>query len=128
MNKKTARISLFLVLVALFMATLACEQSGEIVPDAEATRRAIPTIAPTQDKQDTVDSKFKEGDEVLFVGKGYLIPFYGKAGDTLVISHAARNDKGVILSTTLFEDVFWYEVKSVAGTGWISEEFLQTPE
>ena len=78
--------------------------------------------------QDVVDAEFKEGDEVVFVGKGYLVPFYGNAGDTLVISHAARNDKGVILSATLFEDEIWYEVKSVAGTGWISEEFLQIPE
>ena len=128
MNKKTARISLFLVLLALFVATLACEQSGEIVPDAEATRRAIPTVTPTQDMQDVVAAKFVEGDDVVFVGKGYLVPIFKKAGDTLVISHAARNDPGVILNVTLFEDEIWYEVKSVAGTGWISEEFLHAPE
>ena len=128
MNKKTARISLFLVLVALFVATLACEQSGEIVPDAEATRRAIPTVTPTQDMQDFVDAKFVEGDDVIFIGKGYLVPIFRNPGDTLVISHAARNDPGVILNVALVEDAIWYEVKSVAGTGWISEEFLQIPE
>ena len=44
MNKRIARISLFLILGALFAAVLACKQAGEIVPDAVATQRAMPTM------------------------------------------------------------------------------------
>lgn len=125
MNRKTARVNLFFVFIALFIASLACEQSGEIIPDAEATRRAIPTITPTPK---IVVSDFNEGDEVVFVGKGYLIPFYKNPGDDSVLSHAARNDSGVILSIVSVDGVVWYEVKSVAGTGWITLEFLQASE
>ena len=127
-NKKITRVSLILLLAALFVATMACEQAGEIVPDAEATRRALPTAAPTQDIQEAEDAKFSEGQDVVFIGKGYLIPFYGKPGDTLVLSHAARNDPGVVLGVVLLEGVTWYEIDSVAGLGWITEDFLQAVE
>ncbi|MBT3321887.1 MAG: hypothetical protein HN392_06340 [Anaerolineae bacterium] len=127
-NKKISRISILLLLIVLFVATMACEQAGEIVPDAEATQRAIPTAAPTQDIQEAEDARFAENQDVVFVGQGYLIPFYGKPGDALVLSHAARGDAGVVLGVVLLEGETWYEVKSVAGTGWITEDFLEEVE
>ena len=128
MNKKIARISLFLVLGVLFVVTLACKQSGEIVPDAVATQRAMPTVTPTQNLEEVVDAEFEKGDDVVFGGKGFLIPFYANPGDFKVLSHAARNDAGVVLDAVLFEGDIWYKVKSVAGEGWASEESLQAPE
>ena len=127
-NKKSAQISILLLLGALFITTMACEQAGEIVPDAEATQRAMPTITPTQDIQEAEDAKFKEGENVVFIGEGYLIPFYANPGDTLVLSHAARNDPGVVLGVVLFEGETWYEINSVAGIGWITEAFLEKTE
>ena len=127
-NKKLARTSILLLIGILFIATMACKQAGEIVPDAEATQRAMPTITPTQDIQEAEDAKFAEGEKVVFVGKGYLIPFYANPGDTLVLSHAARNDPGVVLGVVLFEGATWYKVDSVAGVGWITEEFLEKIE
>ncbi len=127
-NKKLARTSILLLISILFIATMACKQAGEIVPDAEATQRAMPTVTPTQDIQEAEDAKFKEGENVVFIGKGYLIPFYAKPGDTLVLSHAARNDSGVVLGVALFEGETWYEIDSVAGTGWITEDFLEETE
>ena len=128
MNKKTTRIALFLVLGALFIATLACEQSGEIVPDAEATQRAIPTATPVRVIGEASNAKFTKGAEVVFIGKGYLVPLYAHPGDTVVLSHAARNDAATIIDIVLYEEEIWYEVKSVAGDGWIFEEFLEAKE
>jgi hypothetical protein len=128
MNKKLARFSLILVLLALLIAALACEQAGEIIPDAEATQRAIPSVTPTQDIQDVENADFEEGDTVAFIGKGYLIPFYANPGDTVVLSHAARGDEGTVSRAVLFEGEIWYEVESVAGTGWITAEFLEKVE
>ena len=125
MNKKMSRISLFLVLGVLFLTAMACKQAGEIVPDSVATERAIPTATSTPNMQEVVGADFEEGDKVSFIGKGYLIPFYGNPGDTLVLSHAARGDEGVVIGAALYEDVIWFEVESVAGTGWITGEFLE---
>ena len=128
MNKRMTRISLFLILGILFLTAMACKQAGEIVPDAVATERAIPTVAPTQDVQEIAGADFEEGDKVAFTGKGYLIPFYKNPGDTIVLSHAARGDEGVIIGPTLFNDVIWFEVDRVAGRGWIAGEFLEPVE
>ena len=126
MNKKITRIAL--VLGVLFITTLACKQSGEIVPDAEATQRAIPTATPVREIGEASNAKFTKGAEVVFIGKGYLIPLYANPGDTVVISHAARNDAATIIEIVLYEEEIWYEVKSVAGDGWLLEEFLEAKE
>ena len=128
MNKKIARISLFLVLGVLFIATLACKQSGEIVPDAVATQRAMPSPTPTQDMAELATAEFTEGDSVQFIGKGFLIPLYQNPGDAKVISHAPRNDIGVVINLALYEGDIWYQVKSVGGQGWVNVEFVQVPE
>ncbi len=128
MKQKTARFSLILILGALLITALACEQAGEIIPDAEATQRAIPSVTPTQDIRDVENADFEKGEKVAFIGTGYLIPFYTNPGDTVVLSHAARGDEGTIVRAVLFEGEIWYQVESVAGTGWITTEFLEKVE
>ncbi|MCF6277230.1 MAG: hypothetical protein L3J16_00555 [Anaerolineales bacterium] len=128
MKNKLARTSLFVVLGVLFITILACKQAGEIVPDAEATQRAIPTTTPTLTIQEAVDAEFSDGDEIVFTGRGYLIPIFQNPGDQSVLSHVARGDSGTIVSSILFEGEVWYEVKSVAGDGWAPAESIQAPE
>lgn len=126
--KKTARNSLFLIFAVLFLATIACKQSGQIISSAEATQRAIPTITPTQEITQVAGAEFSPGDDVIFAGKGYLVAVHENAGDNLALSHAARGDKGVVISSVLYEGEIWYQVKSVAGDGWVNANSVIAPE
>ena len=71
--KKTARISLFLVFGALFLAVLACKQSGQIITSAEATQRAIPSVTPTQEIVQVAGAEFSRGDAIIFAGRAAYI-------------------------------------------------------
>lgn len=126
--KKTARTSLFLIFVALFLATIACKQSGQIITSAEATQRAIPTITPTQEITEVAGAEFSPGDTVIFAGKGYLVAVHANAGDNLALSHAARGDQGTVISSLLYEGEIWYQVESVAGDGWVNADSVIPPE
>lgn len=126
--KKTARISLFLVFGALLLAVLACKQSGQIITSAEATQRAIPSVTPTQEVLQVAGAEFLPGDAIVFAGKGYLVPVHANPGEKLALSHAARGDAGVVISSTLYEGEIWYQIQSVAGDGWVSADSVQAPE
>jgi hypothetical protein len=126
-NKKIARTSLWLVLGVLVLASLACKQAGEIITDAEATQRAMPTVTPTLAIREVADSEFKAGDEVVFAGKGYLVPFYANPGDERVLTHAARGDRGTVLNAVMYEGELWYEIQSVAGHGWAPADSIAAP-
>jgi hypothetical protein len=126
--KKTARTSLFLIFIALFLATLACKQSGQIITSAEATQRAIPSVTPTQETSQVSGAEFSPGDDDIFAGKGYLIPVHANPGDQSALSHAARGDAGVIISSVLYEGEIWYQVSSVAGDGWVNADSVAPPE
>ena len=126
--KKTARVSLFLIFGVLFLTILSCKQSGQIITSAEATQRAIPTVTPTQEITEVAGAEFVPGDDVIFAGKGYLVPVHANAGDNLALSHAARGDKGVVISSLLYEGEIWYQVESVAGDGWVNADSVIAPE
>ena len=126
--KKTARLSLFLMFGVLLLAALACKQSGQIITAAEATQRAIPTVTATQEILEVEGAEFSPGDEVVFAGKGYLISVHAEPGASLALSHAARGDAGVIISSQLYDGEIWYQVKSVAGDGWVPADSLAAPE
>lgn len=127
-NKKISRVSLWLILAALFLSVLACEQAGDIISDAEATQRAIPTATSTPEPQEEIDSEFSVGDDVVFAGKGYLVPIFAEAGNMRVLSHAARGDSGVILNVILLNGEVWYQIDSVAGNGWANADSVAAPE
>ncbi len=123
MKKQAALISLSAVLGVLFAATLACSQAGEILTPAEATARAMPTAAPTASGE-VVGTQFSIGDTVEFVSSGYLVPIYQKPGDRTAFSHAARGDTGTVIGSEMVGDVLWYHVDSVAGLGWVQNEYI----
>ena len=116
------------MLSVLLLAGLACKQSGEIISSAEATQRAIPTITPTQEILEAEGAEFVPGDDVVFAGKGFLISVHAEPGNPSALSHAARGDAGVIISSQLYNDEIWYQVSSVAGDGWVPAESLAAPE
>lgn len=126
--KKTARLSLFLMFAVLLLAALACKQSGEIITSAEATQRAIPTITPTQEILEAEGAEFVAGDEIVFAGKGFLISVHAEPGTPTALSHAARGDAGVIISSQLYNGEVWYQIKSVAGDGWVPAESIAAAE
>ena len=126
--KKTARFSLFLMIAVLLLAGLACKQSGQIITSAEATQRAIPTITPTQEILEAEGAEFAPGDEIVFAGSGFLVSVRSEPGNPSALSHAARGDSGVIISSELYNGEVWYQVKSVAGDGWVPAENVAAPE
>ena len=128
MKKQAARYSLLLVLGVLLIAALACKQSGTIITSAEATQRAIPSVTPTQELQEAIGAAFGEGDTVVMIGKGYLVPIYLNPGDLKVLSHTARGDLAVVVSSVLYKGEIWYQVDSVAGTGWTNADAVQAQE
>jgi hypothetical protein len=124
-NKQKPLLSLWLILGILLAFTLACAQSGEIITEAEATARAMPTAAPTRAAMH-VDSAFEVGDEIELTSTGFLVPLYQNADDRTAFSHAARGDTGSILGAELVDDVLWYQVESGAGTGWVASEYVKS--
>ena len=126
--KRTARFSLFLMFGVLLLAALACKQSGEIITSAEATQRAIPTVTPTQEILEAEGAEFVPGDEIILAGKGFLVSVHASPGDPSALSHAARGDAGVIISSQLYNDEVWYQVSSVAGDGWVPADSVAAPE
>jgi len=123
-NKRRSLLYLWLILGVLLAFTLACAQSGEIITEAEATARAMPTAAPTRAAMHD-DSAFEVGDQIELVSTGFLVPLYQNAGDRTAFSHAGRGDSGTILGAELVDGVLWYQVESGAGTGWVASEFVK---
>lgn len=125
--KKTARLSLFLMFGVLLLAALACKQSGEIITSAEATQRAVPSVTPTQEILEAEGAEFTPGDDIVFAGKGFLIAVHAEPGNPSALSHAARGDAGVIISSQLYNGEVWYQVDSVAGDGWVPADSVAAP-
>ncbi|MEN8172677.1 MAG: hypothetical protein ABFS03_07320 [Chloroflexota bacterium] len=125
MKKQKSLLLIWLVLGVLLTFSLACAQSGEILTEAEATARAIPTAAPTLAAM-AGDSMFERGDEVELISEGFLVAIYQNAGDRTAFSHAARGDSGTILGAEMVDDQLWYQVESVGGTGWVQSASVKS--
>ena len=124
MKKKTAaKVVLLVVLLALFSATLACKQSGDIVTPAEATQRALPT--PTATAFVSEDS-LEVGTTVYLTGQGYLINLLEAPGSFRMIAGQERGTEVVISQSTTHEGEIWYLVSAPTGEGWVPEENVTT--
>lgn len=124
MKKQKSFRSLWLILSVLFAFTLACAQSGQIITEAEATARAMPTAAPTLSAMDA-GSLFAAGDAIELISSGFLVPLSKNAGDRTAFSHAARGDMGTILGAEMVDGVIWYQVDSGAGIGWVENTYVK---
>jgi hypothetical protein len=120
---------LLLAIAAIGLAALACAQSGEILPDAEATLQAIPTATPVVDV--SAEAEYQVGEQAQIFGGsfGALVPLYGEPGGRFFSSQIPNGSLVSILQLGQGpEGDIWYEVEGNAGKGWIRVENLQVPD
>lgn len=111
-----------LLAISLACATLPV---GEIVPDGEATRLALPTATPTPDAADV--GAFAIGEEALVTpGKyGALVPLFGSPVDPFFSSQVRSGIPVIVESIRILDDgVIWYQVDGLMGAGWLTEDNL----
>ena len=125
MKKGTAKFSLLLALFALLASILACQQSGEIISEAAATARAMPTVTPTSV---VVENSLEKGTVAYLPGRSCLINSVDTPGSLHMIAGQERGVEVTILDSTLYEDAIWYLIKAPTGEGWVPEENLTTEE
>ncbi len=116
-----------LVMVALLaLVALACERSGEIITDAEATQRSLPTEVVFVDLSE--NAKFQIGETASTFGGtefGAIVPLYGEPGGRFFTSQVLNNTLVVIIELGLDEDGnIWYKVEGNAGQGWVADKNL----
>ncbi len=118
------------VLSLLFIFSLACKYSGEIITPAEATQRYEATQAA--DTGDVVvqaeGAAFSLGDKASLTSEGYLVGLYQEAGGRTAFSFATRGDVITIAGSAEIEGEFWYKIESTAGNGWLPAENLIAEE
>jgi hypothetical protein len=117
-------------LSALFILSLACRQSGEIITPAEATQRYEATqAAQTGDVVVVADGAvFQPGDKAVLASEGYLVGMYQEPGGRTPFSYATRGDEVTVGSSVDVDGVIWYEVRSVAGMGWLPASNFEIEE
>lgn len=115
------------VLSMLFIFSLACRQSGEILTSAEATQRAEATAA-AQTGDIVVEAEgasFAPGDQAVLTSAGHLVGLFQQADGKNAYTYATRGDEVTITSSVDIEGVFWYKIESTAGNGWLPETNLE---
>ena len=130
-DKTMSRIAISFFIGLLFLASLSCNQAGEILTPAEATARAEAAKAPTRAVATPSEAEkaadFQVGDTVEFTGSGHLIPMYKEPGDTVAFSYAGKGETATVLAFEEIEGDAWFEIKGGAGQGWVKGEYLMTP-
>ncbi len=124
------RRNLFIILSVfslLFIFSLACKQSGEIISPAEATQRYEATQAAyTGDIIVEVEgAAFAYGDEAVLKSEGHLVGLYKEAGGRTAYSFATRGAEVTVVSSMDVEGEIWYKIDSPAGKGWLPETNLE---
>ena len=109
------------VIGLLFVFSLACKQSGEIITSAEATQRYEATqAADTGDVVVQVEgAAFSPGDAATLTSEGHLVGMYSEAGGRTAFSFATRGDEVTVTSSVEIEGELWYKIDSTAGKGWL---------
>jgi hypothetical protein len=122
------RKGLFLFIGLLVIASLACEQAGDILTPEEATARAQEGVfRPGVDGGSAAGAQFEPGDSAHIIGTGFLINLQDVPGGRLVGSQS-RGSTVEILESSEFEGEVWYHVDSETGEGWLRAENLEPIE
>ncbi len=126
--KKNNLLVILAVVCVLFLFSMACKQSGEIITSAEATQRYEATQAaiPGDVIVEVEGAAFALGDVVNLVSEGHLVGLYREAGSRTAFSFATRGDEVTIVSSVDFDGETWYKIESTAGDGWLPEANLTT--
>ncbi len=118
------------ILSLLFIFSIACKQSGEIIPPAVATQRfeATQTAEAGGIVGEVVGAAFSSGATAELVSDAYLVGLFPKAGGNVAHTYATRGEKVSILGSVVLGEVIWYKIETSAGNGWLLEENLKAIE
>jgi len=116
--EKRSILLLVTVISVLFISSLACSQSGQILTSAEATERAQPTAVPTAELQEG----YQVGDVVYLTNKSFLVSLMSEPGGNRMIAGQERGAQVDILQATTVDGVIWYFIKAPTGEGWVPED------
>jgi hypothetical protein len=124
--KKNNLLVILAVVCVLFLFSMACKQSGEIITSAEATQRYEATQAaiPGDVIVEVEGAAFASGDVVNLKSAGHLVGLFREAGARTAFSYATRGDEVTVVSSVDFEGETWYKIESTAGDGWLPETNL----
>ncbi|RLE00187.1 MAG: hypothetical protein DRJ13_09005, partial [Bacteroidetes bacterium] len=97
--KRKNLLVILTVVCLLFLLSMACKQSGEIITSAEATQRYESTqAAKTGDVIVEVEgAEFASGDVVNLTSAGHLVGLFREAGGRTAFSYATRGDEVTIV-------------------------------
>jgi len=118
------------ILCLLFIFSIACKQSGEIITPAEATQRYVETqAADIEDVAgDVTGAVFSPGATAQLTATAYLVGIFKNAGDNVAITYATRGDQVTVVGSIELGDEIWYKIETTAGDGWVPEENLEAVE
>ena len=123
-----ARTAILLMIVLLVLASLACEQAGEVLTPAEATARALENVQPVSSGGSSVSGGvFEAGNTAKLVGRSFLVNLYDNPEGKI----SAGQERGTIvtiLEVLTVEDTIWYKIEAPTGDGWVSAENLEAVE
>ncbi len=114
----------------LFIFSLACKQSGEILTPAEATQNYEATQAVLSGVVVSVieGAEFSPGDKVILDSEGHLVGLFQEAGGNVAFSYATRGDEVTIVGSTEVDGELWYKIETSAGNGWLPGADLAASE
>ena len=109
----------------LILASLACQQAGEILTPEDATARAREgAFQPPSNGGSAAGAAFEPGDTATVIGTGFLINLLDTPGGRIIGSQS-RGSEVEILESAEFEGTIWYHVDSETGEGWLKAENLE---
>ena len=129
MAHKKISWALFPVLI-LFVISIACSQSGEIISPALATQH----YEATQDAKsgdvsgDADGAAYLTGSKAILTSNSYLVGLFSIAGDKVAHTFATRSDEVMVLGSLDIDGTIWYKVETNAGDGWLPEVNLSETE
>jgi hypothetical protein len=125
MKTRTTTLALILMVAILVLASLACQQAGEVLMPAEATERAENIASgPVAELVTAENAEFFTGDKVELISEGTTIPIYSEPAGRAPYVHASHGSTGFVRESVDVEGEIWYRVESTAGNGWIHSEYI----
>ena len=126
--KKSNKTPLVLMIVVLLLASLACQQAGEILTPAEATARVeAESQSEAESQESAVDAEFATGDKIEFTSPGATVPLYSKAAGRSPFLTVNPGEFAFVRGSTAVDGVIWYRIEGSSGNGWVSAEFVTAP-